>query len=94
MTTLISGSAARPVASITVMCLITSGWDQPLTLHKISRMIRGQLKGKGYPCKGGGRPGASRGTLGLSKARDNFASFGAVERICLPKVRQPLPSEL
>ena len=38
--------------------------------------------------------GGPNGTLSLSKARDNFASFGAVEKRFLPKVRPPLPGEL
>jgi Cysteine-rich CPCC len=38
--------------------------------------------------------GGPNGTISLSRARDNFASFGAVERKFLAKVRKPLSSEL
>jgi hypothetical protein len=37
--------------------------------------------------------GGPNGTLSLSKARDNFKSFGAVDRKALTKVREPLASE-
>jgi hypothetical protein len=37
--------------------------------------------------------GGPNGTLSLNKARDNFATFGAVDKKFLPNVRQPLPNE-
>jgi hypothetical protein len=38
--------------------------------------------------------GGPNGTLSLSRARDNFTAFGAIDRKHLPNVRQPLPNEV